>query len=109
MLQAGVEQMTVAVQRGSERLAAADALTGLRDRRRFEEMSALCANPARRRDWALLLIDTDYYKRYNDCHGHQAEDRALERITEVLARATEWFGGTAFRIGGEELAVLASL
>ncbi|MBE7200838.1 MAG: diguanylate cyclase [Parafilimonas terrae] len=107
LLRAEAEQMAVAAQAESERLAATDALTGLWNRRRFEAMLALCADPTRRRDWALLIIDTDYFKTYNDCYGHPAGDRALERIADVLARATERFGGTAFRIGGEEFAVLA--
>jgi diguanylate cyclase (GGDEF)-like protein len=107
LMRAEAERRAVAAQAESERLAATDALTGLWNRRRFEAMLAFCADPARRRDWALLIIDTDYFKRYNDCYGHPAGDRALERIADVLARATERFGGTAFRIGGEEFAVLA--
>lgn len=102
------ERRAVAAQAEFERLAATDALTGLWNRRHFEEMLARCAEAADRRGWALLLADTDHFKRYNDRYGHPAGDRALERVAAILAEQAQGRGGSAFRIGGEEFALLAT-
>src|SRR5690606_21975248 len=70
------------------RLSVTDALTGLANRRRFEEMLA--------REWdrgsqsgtpvALLMLDIDRFKLYNDRYGHMAGDRCLRRVAAVLTR-----------------------
>jgi len=92
------------------RLARTDALTGLFNRRGFDE--ALAREYARRgrggRDgppWAVLLVDIDHFKRVNDSWGHQAGDETLRLLGELLGssfRKTDLVG----RIGGEEFAVL---
>lgn len=85
-----------------------DALTGVRNRRGFEENVALLLNRARSGGLsaALLLIDIDRFKSINDEHGHDAGDAVLHRIGERIA---SWEGAmcTVGRIGGEEFGLLA--
>jgi diguanylate cyclase (GGDEF)-like protein len=54
----------------------------------------------------LLLIDIDYFKRYNDHYGHQAGDDCLKTVATTLARAAERPGEMVARYGGEEFAVV---
>ena len=58
------------------------------------------------RPLALLLIDVDHFKRYNDTHGHQAGDRCLQVVAELLLDSISQTDGVAARYGGEEFAVL---
>jgi diguanylate cyclase (GGDEF)-like protein len=89
-------------------LANTDGLTGLCNRRRFDE--ALDAEWRRSQRWgtpiALLMIDADHFKAYNDRHGHQAGDAALAAIAACIANATARASDLAARYGGEEFAVL---
>jgi diguanylate cyclase (GGDEF)-like protein len=90
-----------------EREAGEDALTGLKNRRRFEEdMRAAMAR--RRRDrgsGALLMIDLDHFKEVNDTHGHPAGDRLIEEVAAVLQRRAR-AGDIVARLGGDEFAVV---
>ncbi|MGN6258270.1 MAG: diguanylate cyclase domain-containing protein [Solirubrobacterales bacterium] len=90
-----------------ERQASQDSLTGLGNRRRFEE--DLAATMARsRRDGttgALLMLDLDRFKQVNDSHGHPAGDQLLEEVAEVLRRRTRTSDSLA-RLGGDEFAVV---
>ena len=84
-----------------------DALTGLHNRRRFEEdlqhelgLAGRVGVP-----FSLLLLDVDHFKRFNDTRGHREGDRLLRELAETLTlnlRSTD----SAYRYGGEELAVL---
>ena len=87
------------------RLASTDHLTGLPNRRSFEERLASEVTRARRHDrqLALVVLDIDNFKQINDAWGHDVGDRALVEFAErlgTLARA----GETLARIGGEEFA-----
>lgn len=82
----------------ARRVAYADALTGLPNRRAFDERLARLSAQA-----AIAMIDVDHFKRFNDRHGHAAGDLALRAVARVLRRVR---GGTAFRYGGEEFAVV---
>lgn len=89
-------------------LAITDALTGLRNRRRFDQVIEQEWLRARRRQepLALLMIDADHFKTYNDMFGHQAGDQVLVRIATSIAGAVERAKDCAARYGGEEFAVL---
>ncbi|MGD9736176.1 MAG: diguanylate cyclase [Solirubrobacterales bacterium] len=90
-----------------EREAGEDALTGLKNRRRFEE-EVRAAMARRRRDsgtGALLMIDLDHFKEVNDTHGHPAGDRLIEEVAQVLRRRSR-AGDIVARLGGDEFAVV---
>jgi diguanylate cyclase (GGDEF)-like protein len=91
-----------------EELATTDALTGLRNRRKFDvaieqewRRAIRTAKPI-----ALLLVDADYFKIFNDTFGHQAGDQALIAIAGCISAAAKRAGDCAARYGGEEFAVL---
>lgn len=88
-------------------LARTDPLTGLVNRRGFDE--ALAREHARNRrggpPMALLLVDIDHFKRVNDSWGHQAGDVTLHRLGELLTASFRQVDVVG-RIGGEEFAVL---
>ena len=71
-----------------EREASQDPLTGLKNRRRFEEDLRLAMARARRErtTGAMLMLDLDHFKQVNDTHGHPAGDQLLIEIAEVLRR-----------------------
>ncbi|MBV9076672.1 MAG: diguanylate cyclase [Methylobacteriaceae bacterium] len=81
-------------------LAARDGLTGLANRRAFDE--TLGGAPR----GTLLLIDADHFKAINDRYGHVAGDECLRRLAAILRDAEVGAGGRAARIGGEEFALL---
>jgi diguanylate cyclase (GGDEF)-like protein len=91
-------------------LARTDALTGLPNRRHFDEALA--------REWqraldektpvGLLMIDADHFKAYNDELGHQAGDELLAAIAGCISRCAAQTSALAARYGGEEFAVLLS-
>jgi len=89
------------------RLARTDALTGLFNRRFFEERMAIAFSTAVRkaRPLSLIIMDVDNFKRRNDAYGHAAGDEALRVIGKLLAGAVR-LGDMAARIGGEEFAIL---
>lgn len=89
------------------RLSVTDELTGLRNRRAFEERLVLEFSIARRRkrDLAVLLLDVDFFKRINDQWGHGAGDAVLRRLSTIL-RTTVRLPDLVARYGGEEFAVL---
>jgi diguanylate cyclase (GGDEF)-like protein len=91
-----------------EDAARTDPLTGLDNRRalRYEFDRELARAERTRRPLALVVLDLDHFKRYNDAHGHPAGDRALKRVAMILEDITRSVEVTA-RIGGEEFAVVA--
>ncbi len=91
----------------AERLATTDGLTGLSNRRTFNEQlkSRLRQAERYRRPLSLLLLDIDHFKRVNDTHGHPAGDavlRGVARLAQKQARDTD----LCARYGGEELALI---
>lgn len=90
------------------RHARIDALTGLDNRRSFDEELRRRLDLVRdtARPLALLLIDVDHFKRFNDTHGHQAGDRCLQVVGELLRASIRDADALAARYGGEEFAVL---
>jgi diguanylate cyclase (GGDEF)-like protein len=91
-----------------EELATTDALTGLKNRRKFDAtIEAEWRRAMRQKTFvALLMIDADHFKSYNDTFGHQAGDQVLVGIGLCIADAVRRAGDCAARYGGEEFAVL---
>jgi diguanylate cyclase (GGDEF)-like protein len=88
--------------------ARTDPLTGLANRRELEHRFAAELERSTRggRALAILVLDLDWFKEFNDRFGHAAGDRALAQLGEALRRATRTSDVVA-RLGGEEFAVLA--
>jgi len=91
-------------------LSVTDGLTGLANRRRFD--AALADEWARarrtRQPLAVIMMDVDYFKKYNDCYGHLAGDACLKAVAGVLQRYARRAGDLAARYGGEEFVVVAA-
>ncbi|SFB41024.1 diguanylate cyclase (GGDEF) domain-containing protein [Collimonas sp. OK607] len=91
-----------------ERLALQDGLTGLANRRHFDlaldkEFSRAVREAS---SLALVMIDVDCFKQYNDIYGHAAGDECLRKISQVVKTNQNRPGDIAARYGGEELGVL---
>ena len=88
-------------------LASIDGLTGLSNRRAFDtELAGLWQRAsAQQEPVALLMIDVDHFKRYNDAYGHLAGDACLRTVGAILLTANEG-SSRAARYGGEEFALL---
>ena len=91
-----------------EELATTDALTGLRNRRKFDAAIETEWRRATRqkRPLALLMIDADHFKTFNDTYGHQAGDEVLIGIAICISDSVHRAGDCVARYGGEEFAVL---
>jgi diguanylate cyclase (GGDEF)-like protein len=103
--------MVMIKERADERirmLATRDSLTGLANRRRLDETLVIeWARAQRTRSpLALLMIDVDFFKEFNDIYGHQAGDRCLVAIARVLQATTRRATDLAARYGGEEFIVV---
>lgn len=90
------------------RLAMTDGLTGLANRRHFDEVLAFAMNAQARsgKELSLLLIDVDFFKQYNDHYGHIAGDDCLRRIAGAIRRVITRTNDLAARYGGEEFACI---
>ncbi|MFZ6640251.1 sensor domain-containing diguanylate cyclase [Undibacterium sp. TC4M20W] len=91
-----------------EKLAMQDGLTGLANRRQFDialkdEFSRAMRNAS---SLALIMIDVDCFKQYNDIYGHAAGDECLRAISKVVAAGKHRPGDLSARYGGEEMVVL---
>jgi diguanylate cyclase (GGDEF)-like protein len=91
-----------------EQLSSTDALTGCANRRRFDARLHEEVQRAHRHagTLALLLLDIDHFKLYNDRLGHPQGDRALQAVAAVLQQQARRPGEIVARYGGEEFAVL---
>jgi len=91
-----------------EELATTDALTGLKNRRKFDHaIDAEWRRAARNKTpVAVLMIDADHFKAYNDTFGHQAGDQVLVGIAICISDSVRRPGDCPARYGGEEFAVL---
>jgi diguanylate cyclase (GGDEF)-like protein/PAS domain S-box-containing protein len=88
--------------------AQTDSLTGLPNRRAFDELleASIDNLPCGGEPFSLILLDIDHFKRVNDTYGHPAGDRALIAVAQTLqARLRE--GDHAVRLGGDEFAIVA--
>jgi two-component system, cell cycle response regulator len=88
------------------RIAEEDALTGLPNRRAYEQRIAQTLNALHVDEHlALVIVDVDHFKRVNDVHGHQTGDQVLRALAQTLKRAAR-DGDFVGRLGGEEFVLL---
>ncbi|MBI3901427.1 MAG: diguanylate cyclase [Nitrosomonadales bacterium] len=91
-----------------QRLSTTDGLTGIANRRMFDELV--------KREWrrcvrlkkpmALVMVDVDHFKQYNDTYGHQGGDECLKAVAAQVARAAPRASDLAARYGGEEFVLV---
>ncbi|WP_188992271.1 sensor domain-containing diguanylate cyclase [Paenibacillus nasutitermitis] len=91
-----------------QKLSTMDGLTGIANRRAFDERLRLEWKSAftSQTPIALIIIDIDYFKAYNDTYGHIEGDECLKRVAMIFQRRMIQHGGLAARYGGEEFAVI---
>jgi diguanylate cyclase (GGDEF)-like protein len=91
-----------------EEQSRSDPLTGLANRRHFDEVKELEFRRATRlgQPLTVLMCDVDFFKNYNDAYGHATGDHCLQLIAEILTGVFARAGELVARIGGEEFAVL---
>jgi len=113
-LEEQVAQRTSALERANrklEQLAREDALTGIANRRVFDEALAQEFRRAKRnkKPLSLIICDIDYFKNYNDSYGHIAGDKCLQKVTQTIQNIFQRAGELVARYGGEEFAIILPL
>jgi diguanylate cyclase (GGDEF)-like protein len=92
-----------------EALSTTDGLTGIANRRHFDKLLAnewlRCARLGQ--SMALGMVDIDWFKKYNDCYGHQAGDECLRNFARIFAATVCRSGDLVARYGGEEFVFFA--
>jgi diguanylate cyclase (GGDEF)-like protein len=93
-----------------EELSVTDFLTGLANRRRFDEILGIEWARALRtgQPLALIMIDIDHFKKFNDSYGHQAGDECLKKVADTLTGNLCRAGDFAARYGGEEFSIISA-
>lgn len=87
----------------AEEQAVTDTLTGLKNRRALDHIAGRLVE--RGRDFAVMVVDLDYFKAVNDTLGHAAGDHVLRQVARILVDATRE-GDTAARVGGDEFVLV---
>lgn len=105
--QALVDELDAA-NRKLEQLATVDGVTRIANRIRFDvHLEREWSRVVRERDeFALILCDIDYFKQYNDIHGHVAGDQALRSVAGAIEDAVQRPSDFVARYGGEEFAII---
>lgn len=111
-LERKVAERTRELEASNDKLAAlssTDGLTGIANRRRFDEMFEIEWNRAKRTEKPLsvAMLDVDWFKKYNDHYGHQAGDECLRQVARVFAANVRRSGDLVARYGGEEFVMIA--
>ncbi len=106
-----LEAVRVQLQQANERLtrlASIDGLTGIANRRHFDETLALEVRRSQREGHplSLILCDIDSFKPYNDSYGHARGDDTLKRVAQTVEKTFRRAGDLAARYGGEEFAII---
>jgi diguanylate cyclase (GGDEF)-like protein len=110
-LEDSVRRRTAELEEANRRLATlstTDSLTGLANRRKFDEVWQAEWQRATRQGslLAVIMLDVDFFKRYNDHCGHQAGDACLQQVANILAGGIHRAGELVARYGGEEFVLV---
>jgi diguanylate cyclase (GGDEF)-like protein/PAS domain S-box-containing protein len=110
-LEQRVTERTAELEKAMEtlhRMAVEDGLTGLANRRRFNDVMEEEIRRARRSKTplSLILCDVDFFKKYNDAYGHQGGDECLRMVGAVMREVFKRAGEVPARYGGEEFAAV---
>ncbi|HJE03256.1 Phytochrome-like protein cph2 [Aliarcobacter thereius] len=91
-----------------EKLSMYDALTNIKNRRYFDEVFKQAYSDIKRENTnlALMMIDIDFFKLYNDNYGHGKGDEALRKVAKILEKSLNRANDLVARYGGEEFVVL---
>jgi diguanylate cyclase (GGDEF)-like protein len=102
------EETLLTLQKELEALSFIDGLTGVANRRKFDAVLAHEWDEARRntQPLSLIMFDVDFFKRYNDHHGHVEGDDCLRRVAQALASAANRPRDFLARYGGEEFVLV---
>ncbi|UNP89187.1 membrane-associated sensor domain-containing protein [Aeromonas encheleia] len=102
------EHENLVLARKLDAMANRDPLTGLANRRHFDRVckNAIAQGTTLETPLTLILLDVDFFKRYNDHYGHQAGDECLILVAECLEESARESGDLVARYGGEEFVVL---
>lgn len=99
----GLQRELLGLNHKLKQLSETDELTGLANRRPFTE--SLARLLASKEEGALIMLDVDHFKAFNDCFGHPAGDRVLQRLAQAMRKALPERALLA-RVGGEEFALV---
>lgn len=91
-------------------LSTTDGLTGLYNRRHFNDVASMAINSTKRDNkiFAFAMLDIDNFKHYNDTYGHQAGDNVLMQVANSLQQSFQRSHDLLFRLGGEEFGIIFS-
>ncbi|GAB3364103.1 MULTISPECIES: GGDEF domain-containing protein [Giesbergeria] len=111
MLEDSVRKRTAELEAANHQLATlstTDSLTGLANRRKFDEVWQTEWQRATRQGTplAVIMLDVDFFKRYNDHDGHQAGDVCLQQVAHILSGGIHRAGELVARYGGEEFVLV---
>ncbi|WP_020407811.1 sensor domain-containing diguanylate cyclase [Hahella ganghwensis] len=102
------EQILEKMRRDLERMSYEDGLTGVANRRMFDTTIEREWRRMKRNNLplSLILMDIDYFKKYNDHYGHQMGDHCLQKVAKALRQVVSRSSDVVARYGGEEFAIL---
>ena len=91
-----------------EEISITDGLTGIYNRRHFNNTFSKMIDSAKRKNdfLSFMILDIDYFKQYNDTYGHQKGDEALIKVAQVIRDSLKRADDYCFRLGGEEFGVI---
>ncbi len=91
-----------------DQLSSIDALTGLYNRRHFNEIyvKEWRSSIRNQKELSIIMLDIDYFKKYNDTYGHLQGDECLKEVAKVISKAARRPRDLVARFGGEEFVVL---
>ncbi|KKO46951.1 two-component system, chemotaxis family, response regulator WspR [Arsukibacterium ikkense] len=103
-----IQQELLAANQELQKQANQDGLTGLANRRQFDEklLEEIQRSARSGLPLSLMLLDIDLFKPFNDHYGHQAGDEALQQVASALSKEAKRQGEIAARYGGEEFALI---